>query len=299
MSDFIFKKETMLKSAFYTRIKEILIGAGWQNISSRPSTDLDVFYSEGEDGNRGLYFNMKEFAGNVNVTLSNSTQGYLYFRLIKGYTPSQTIGSAGTFERSTGEPWKAIMIGATVAQTPITVYYHCNRNRLIAFVEPPSSLFNNSNPAIYFSIGVPDRTFGIKAPKQDLILSGSFFGENAANNVYVTDQADNPRTYSYTMSTFDAFSSLPAEGKSLLINKTLFFGETAYGNTTEGVRGILDGVYVVKEPNSYNTSFWLSQFKHGDEFIDEEGKRYKIFLSTSNAAYYSSLSSKYFAFRIG
>ena len=297
MSDFIFTKEVMLKSAFYTRIKEILIAAGWQSISSRPSSDLDVFYSEGEDGNRGLYFNMKEYGSTVSSTLSNSNQGYLFFRLIKGYTPSQTVGQAGTFDRN--ESWRGINIGSMVAQTPLTVYYHCNRNRLIVVVDPPSSLFTNSNPAICFLIGVPDRTFGIKAPKQDLVLAGTFFDGSTSGNIYVTDQADNPRNSSYAVPTHDAFSSFPSEGRSMVINKTFFFGEIAYGNTTEGIRGILDGIYLVKEPISHAGSFWLAQFKHGDEFIDDEGKRYKIFLSTSNVGYYSSFSSKYFAIRIG
>ena len=298
MSDFIFKREVIRKGSFYARIKEILIEAGWQNISSRPATDFDVFYSEGEDGNRGLYFNMKEYGNNATSAFSNSTTGTIYFRLIKGYTPSQTVGSAGTFDRT--DSWKGANVFNTTYQVEqqMIFHYHCNKNRLIVFSEVPAS-HPSTNYSSYFSIGVPDRTFGTKSPKHDLILSTSYY-DSSLSGVYVTDQVDAPRNASYSMTTLDTISQLPSsDGRSISINGTLFFSEIAYGNNSEGIRGILDGVYALKETNnaSVNNYFWLATFKQGDEFIDEDGKRYRILTGYNGS--YNSLPTRYFAFRVG
>ena len=297
MSDFVFKKETIAKSNFYTRIKEILVEAGWQSIASRPTTEFDVFYSEGEEGNRGLYFQMKEYDYNsTSNPFSASVNGVISFRLVKGYTPSATVGSAGTFERT--DTWRGANLTSNMHQnSPITFYHHCNLNRLIVFVENSPSVYNGVNSS-YFTIGVPDTTFGKRLPKHDLIFATSQFsqtGSNGSPSVFVTDQVDNPKASSYKLDALDSFASTDA--KSLSISNKLFFSEVAYGGSSEGVRGILDGVYLLKDNTNNATYFWLSVIKQGDEFIDGDGKRYRI-LSVYNAVNYSSFSTKFIAFRV-
>lgn len=294
--DFVFTRETIKKKDFYERLKQILLDSGWQNISSRPSVDLEVFYSEGEEGNRGLYFQMKDYDTNTNVRFSNSTHGSLYIKPTKGYTPSATVGAAGTFERN--DSWRIVRLtGNLQIESELTFYYHCNKDRLILYMYFPAS-FPASPYSSFFTIGVPTRVSGKKLPKHDLLLACSDFQANISTSAYIVDQVDMPRTTTYAIRTYDAFDTYETQARGISLNGTVFFSEVSYGSVEEGVRGVMDGVYTLKDGYSswYSDNFWLNNLKSGDQFIND-GKKYMI-VRTNPYIQYSSFKTPYLAFRI-
>lgn len=294
--DFVFKRETVKKKDFYSRLKQILLDSGWQNISSRPSSDFDIFYSEGEEGNMGLYFQMKDFDTNANAGFANSTRGELYIKTLKGYTPSTTVGGAGTFERN--DAWRTVRVTTNLhLESDLTFYYHCNKNRLILYMYFPASYPSNASSS-FFTVGMQARVFGKKLPKHELLLACTDFSTNANYSAYIVDQVDMPKNTSYPIRIYDAFDTYETQARGITLNGTLLFSEVSYGSTDEGVRGILDGVYTLKDIYSawWSSNFWLDNLKSGDQFIND-GKKYMIIRVASNVQY-SSFKTPYLAFRI-
>lgn len=294
--DFVLTREIIKKKDFYERLKQILLDSGWQNISSRPSTDFDVFYSEGEEGTKGLYFQMKEYDTNTTTKFSNSTRGEIYIKPTKGYAPSATIGGAGTFERN--DAFRIVKLTGTLQiESELTFYYHCNKDRLILYMYFPTS-YPSSPHSSFFTVGVPTRVLGRKLPKHDLLLASSDFQSNISNSLFVVDQVDMPRTATYPIRTYDAFDTYEPNTKGITLKGVLLFSEVSYGSTDEGTRGILDGVYTLKEPSIAwdSNNFWLDNFKTGDQFIND-GKKYLI-VKTNEYIQYSSFKTPFLAFRI-
>lgn len=65
--------------------------------------------------------------------------------------------------------------------------------------------------------------------------------------------------------------------------------ETSYGSTSEGVRGIIDGVY---------SFYGVDNLLHGDILIDEKQNSYRVFYTDSLGAFGSSFPSKFIALRV-
>ncbi len=288
MSDFIFTQETIQKKNLYAKIKEILINSGWQNISSRPSTDFDVFYSPGEDGKKELYFQMKEF-DTANQNLSTTNYRNLMFRLIKSYTPSSNTGQAGVFERNPS--WANVYISTNNNVSPeaeLWIRYHCNLNRLIMIIQFPPSISYLSEDT-FFMIGCSDRVLGRVYPNKECMIASSYNTFNSYNySVQITSQPDGTDNAPYLLATFHNAST--AGQKTLTNDNKILFSEIAYGSANEGIRGFIDGIYSLRDSSSVPT------LMRNDEFVDEEGKRYRIFDAPFTR--YSSTNSPFYAYRV-
>lgn len=95
MSSIIFKNERVKKSEWYAWFLNKWIEAGWTNISSNPSTDGDVMYSEGINGNKSLYIG---FEGDIKKYPNSPSSQSMDIRHGRTYTPNNIYGISGKWE---------------------------------------------------------------------------------------------------------------------------------------------------------------------------------------------------------
>lgn len=272
MSSFVFTSEKVLKKDWYTRVKQILIDNGWINVSSKPSVDFDIFYSDSMTGDKKMYFQMKEYDDTTSTSaLSNSVARVLEVRLIKSYTPG-TAGSAGTIPRNTTQaPYINNLIAGNnfPLLAEFTIHYHCNKNRLVLINEFPPSMDGEDGSCIF--IGMSDDTFG-----KEVDYTAPIFMSNCAYTygLQATDKVDQyGDSYSLTR-----YASVAPTGVSL--NGIVFAHQIAYGTSTEGGRGYLDGVYIIKDGTG---------LLRGDKLIDENGYEYRIVIMNPPPTNYASV----------
>ena len=271
MRKVIFKKVTLKKKNFYTWLKEILTEAGWENISSKPSTDFDVFYSKGESGKDELYFQMKEYPGNTtNESLSASNERFLEIKLLKGYIPGEP-GISGKWNRP-NESFRRILIANTLINTEsdMFVYYNVNKNRVVIMLEYPIGLTAESS---LFMIGKSDKQVS-KVYADGAMMY--FATTSVSGTMVVVDEADSTLTASNAVNTYENLTP-----KFRNTNRKVFFSELVAGSAREGFRGSIDGVYV----GSVQSGISGPALK-GDLLVDKEGNTYRIFYLDTRLSYY-------------
>lgn len=250
----IFKKEVVAKKNWYTRIKEIMIEAGWENISSRPSTDFDVLYSKGESGKTDMFIQLKEFDYTSTLSISSSTERTLYFRLPFSYTPGPP-GQSGTFKRSTGqESWRPILVAFDLLdkETFFTIYFHCNKNRLILLNDFSRGLTKGTIQMI----GISDRSLAEVEYSGPIVAATQLY--DIPSGVCASSRPGFIRSSSYSLK---VMMDIPPS----FINLG-FMSEIAYGDANEGIRGYIDGVYAL-HPDTRVIS--------GD-FVEYNGDLYRV-----------------------
>ncbi|MDM5298054.1 hypothetical protein QUF51_07775 [Bacillus pumilus] len=284
MMSIVFKKETIKKKNLYNRIIDLLIDAGWTNVSSNTTTDFDVMYSNGESGKDSIYFNIRPFASAVTLpspstNFSTSNSAYFSLRLCKSYSPSDSPMTSGVFMRT--ESWNIVYITTAATLNPesdLTLYYSVNRDRIVFSVSPPSILRSNSS-ICYFGKPI---IHGISAKNVSCVYATSA-NTLSTGKLLIDDQVHFPQSTSYLLSTSMSDNLSNSYG-------TMFISPIAFGDNLEGVRGYLDGLYAVKAESN-----WLD----GDTYIDTiTGKKFLIcstFYSTSRT---SSFPSNNIAFEV-
>ncbi|MGX9721730.1 hypothetical protein [Bacillus pumilus] len=282
MSDTIFNKITVLKKDLYSKLKQIMLESGWQNISSRPSTDFDVMFSNGEDGKKEIYFQMRDVATNAansSTTFSNSNSRYFSMRLSGKYMPGSS-GVSGTFEKS-NDTWKLVLItyqSDISPNQPIELYYSCNKDRLIFLTDYALSL---ALPATLNYIGVPI-TFADEHEWSSCVFASSSIG--SGRRLYVTDiKNDYSVTTPITCLTYLGLSSKNKIGDNILMSNVI------YGSASEGLKGTIPEVF----------SFGSTDGLINGDLIKDEEKVYRVFETTpGTSTVYSSFVSKFIAIRI-
>lgn len=287
MSEFIFTPATMKKRDFYTWLKNTMIQAGWENISSRPATDNDVMYSKGESGEENLYIRMKEYySTSSNATLSNAVDVYLSVYPIRSYIPGNS-GSAGVgnppFTTSSFH-WGRIARSNTHLDTEMTVYYHCNKDRIVFVVEWSSYTELDAN---FFLLGKPTKVFA-KKPMTSLSAALCGYGYSTLNSV--SDVADiNPSNSAFSVTL--TYLNTPL---SINLSGNFIASEIGVVQKDDGLHSTLDGIYAVGGDNKIQYPKAMT----GHELIDEDGRVYRLSSMTSAHGNYNSVPFPFIAFRI-
>ncbi|MER3123495.1 hypothetical protein ABQG71_20240 [Bacillus altitudinis] len=250
-----------------------MLESGWQNISSRPSTDYDVMFSNGEDGKKEIYFQIRDVATNAansSTTFSNSNSRYFSMRLSGKYMPGSS-GVSGTFEKS-NDTWKLVLItyqSVIYPNQPIELYYSCNKDRLIFLADYAISL---AIPSTLNYFGVPI-TFANEHEWSACVFASSSIG--SGRRLYVTDiKNDYSVTAPITCLTYLALSSKNRIDENILMCNVI------YGSTSEGLKGTIPEVFSFASTNG---------LVNGD-LIKDADKVYKIFETTlGTSTVYSSL----------
>jgi len=242
----MFTQGTCLKKELYGKIKELMIGAGWENISSDPTNDFDVMYSTGEAGDKKLVVQMRATAINGLNSIEDTNFATASLRLIGSYTPG-TAGKAGTVDR-TSETWRALAIApiATTAtvdkETQVIYRYDVNKNRIIFNIEYPLAL-NLSTTTFY--IGIPDDTYCSEPNSRGLLFVTSTSAPGALS-VLVTDSAGEVAPVT-TATSRSVLCQLSPKNPNSAGSYTL--SEIFYGDSSEGIRGKLSGIYALPTQN--------------------------------------------------
>lgn len=246
----VFVKGTCLKSDLYDTIKNAMIAAGWQNVSSNAGTDYDVLTSTGETGDKQLVFQMRPLpvaGGTASVITGNNHAASI--RLVGGYTPG-TGGVAGTFDRTTAaEPWRALYFAAAATSVTIdkgtTVSYvmFVNKNRVVVNISYPPAI---NVPPCTIWIGMPDDTYCSEPRSRGLLLACSANSSGALSTIQATDNAGELAS---------SASSVPRNFYTRLAPKNpnsagkYTISEIFYGDDGEGVRGKLTDVFALPSQN--------------------------------------------------
>ncbi|MEK4049965.1 hypothetical protein [Bacillus sp. FSL K6-2839] len=282
MSDTIFNKITVLKKDLYSKLKQIMLESGWQNISSRPSTDYDVMFSNGEDGKKEIYFQMRDIASTIagsSATFSNSNSRFFSMRLSGKYLPGSS-GVFGTFAKN-NDTWKAVAItyqSEILPNQPIELYYSCNNDRIIFLTDYTPSL---GLPSTLNYIGVPV-TFADEHEWSACVFASSSIG--SGRRLYVTDIKND---YSVT-APISCLTYLGLGGKNQ-IGETILMSNIIYGSTSEGLKGTMPEVF----------SFGSTDRLVNGDLIKDQDKVYKVFETTpGTSTIYSSFVSKFIAIRV-
>lgn len=247
MSDYIFVSEKCLKKDIYSFLVDKLIEAGWENVSSNPNTDFDVFYSTGMDGDKNLYFQMRPTNSNNTNSIIDTDYCLMSLRLISNYTPNEQ-GKSGTFERDR-ESWRDVYLAPVSNstrinyETEVTIYYHVNKNRLIFSIVYP--IATGINPVTHY-IGIPDEIYVLEPDSKGLLYVSSTSNPAGNNGVLITDNI-----YSVTGSTSAVTRSVyfNLAPKNPNADGYYFLSEALYGNSSEGIRGKLTGLYFLPNEN--------------------------------------------------
>ncbi|AEO93631.1 virion structural protein [Bacillus phage G] len=289
MNDFIFTPVKLLKKDFYTWLKQTLIDNGWQNISSRPATENDIFYSKGESNNENIFFRMKEYYGaQTTTTISASIDIYLPVAPLRSYTPGIN-GAAGVMVPNVAAANfynNRIAAGGISINTEMTIYYHCNKDRIVFIVEWPSYSELHSTFHLF------GKTFRPIAKKpmttQTVVLSGYSYGTVGP---YIASIADiNMSTTAIQKGDFNYFSNLKPKNPS----GKYFMSELCITNDTDGFHSMVDGIYAINNDTTAEYNIVLK----GDELVDNQGRVYRITSIVRSHTNYPAVPFPLIAFRI-
>ncbi|HMM22694.1 MAG TPA: hypothetical protein PKA10_18400 [Selenomonadales bacterium] len=240
-TDYIFQSASVQKGGLYQFMIDKMKAAGWQDISSNPTTDFVVLRSTGVNEDKNLVIQLRPLpaAGTVanNVTTSNFSQ--MSYRLVDSYTPGAS-GAAGTFGRSSLAWTDLYLIPAAVntqlaMDTVCNVKWYADAGKFIMAIEyPPATGYG---PMLIY-IGQPDSSYVAESNSAGLLV-GVTANAPAATSVQIDNTSDGSGsvTAPYVMATQ---SLLPTQNPNNA-NKYVV-SDIYYGNSTEGVRGKLDGV---------------------------------------------------------
>lgn len=284
MADSIFLAGSCAKSALYSTIKNAMINAGWQNISSLASTDYDVMYSAGNDGTRGLCIQMRP----QNTTGANSVETTDYsqmsIRLIDSYTPGAP-GVAGTFGRPSAT-WLGFSLvneannAYAIPQTSTMDYrMFVDKNKIVMIIWPPAAY--SLNPIAFF-LGLPDTTFASEPLSRGVIYAHSFSAP-VAGSLYVSNTPGGSASIN-APEQITVISQLAPKNPNAA--GAYCISEMYYGNATEGTRGKIDGLYALPNQNIVS----------GD-ILTIGSAKYQVVITYISIAF-SSFSSSAIAFRI-
>lgn len=241
MADYILQEAKCTKAELFSKFIGLLIGAGWKDVSSNPTTDFVVLNSTGESNDKDLFIQFRPTNVSNSQPIETTLYGVMSYRLINEYTPNENMGTAGTFGRTTAEAWKPLYIAqSTTANLPLdlelTYRYHVNKNRIIFLIETPESM--NLLPVLWY-IGLPMNTF-TSEPKSRGVVAMSSYYSGYSNSVHISDAvAEMPSLTTSTSKT--NYCALPPKSPNSAGIHTP--SELLYGDTSEGLRGKIDGIY--------------------------------------------------------
>lgn len=165
-------------------------------------------------------------------------------RLIETYTPGSN-GAAGTVGRPS-EPWKYFMAapssGTLSKDTTMTYRLNVNKNRLIIVIESPSATGIGS---VLNYIGIPDEVYADEPDSRGLIFATTSRAD-AVSNLIVSNSPVNiaPATSATVRPIIVNLSPKNPNSQGLYM-----LSEFYYGNTSEGTRGKLTGIYGLPNDN--------------------------------------------------
>ncbi len=283
---FEYKKVTLPKSQVYTKMKEILVDAGWYEISSKPATEGFIFYSKGESGDKDIYFQIRDFYQNGTANIfSSTTSTYLEFRILLDYVPNTTSGLLGTLTPAIST-YNNVLVRTSTKETSIPIsakyelYYLVNKDRVIFVIRTPFI-----NESCFVMIGRPSPHYSLQTEKIGNVIVASMSHTSHLDPAVYLGEVNTTKSTAARLTVWN--NTIPRS----FMKRSIYMSEVAYGTNTEGLKGYLDGIYTLNND--------ADKYKHvndGDIIVDEYGNEFTIFSTAGSATSFEyTLSSPFFA----
>lgn len=251
MSSIIFKNERVKKSEWYAWFLSKWVEAGWTDISSNPSTDDAVMYSEGEKGNKTLYLG---FGGTIKNVTTIDTQT-LNIRICRTYTPNVLYGVAGKFELP--NTLSCLLVGdlnLDHVNHELNMWYYVNKSWGMFITE--GHLVKGGNPSCIF-VGQPDIELG-PSDKTNIIVAASKIGNGTGifsehdRAYYSGNPYSNPTSYLNNIVRYVGWESygIASANNNTTRQNTQFASTVVYGTNEIGYKFQLDDSILVTHSNN-------------------------------------------------
>jgi hypothetical protein len=262
-TDYIFTPGTCLKKDFYGVLTNALIGAGWINVTSNYDTDGDVFVSNGNTGDKSLIINLSKNQSSPTTDVTTTIFSTMTCRFPTSYTPG-AAGIAGTFVRpGTSLHLSLAPIHQSRGMILDTVCYYklyVDKNKVMFSIEYPPAASDTTGVnwighPIFNFVGLPDTLYTSEPGNRGMVLCSTFANTTAGTQgggVNALIVANNPTgigdsTDVYSMPLI--YTKIPTNPNN---SGVYSLTELEYGSSVEGLRGKLDGVYMLPTSNVRN-----------------------------------------------
>ncbi len=289
MSSIIFKNEKVKKSEWYAWFLNKWIEAGWTNISSNPSTDGAVMYSEGINGNKSLYIG---FSGDIQTAINTPSTQSMDIRHGRVYTPNQVYGVAGKwdFAAANTSMTRILLCGDLTPDNinhELSMWYYVTKNWGMFITD--AHLVKGGNPSCFFvgspeiELGPTDKTAMIIGASKAVYASGA--STTIANDTvcYTGDPFSNP-TYIINLYRSVGWKDYTIASSNLnsARQNTQFCSTIVYGSDSIGYKYQLDDSIMVTPYG--NIALTMN--------YNINGQTYKFFnMATSRANYTNSFTT--------
>jgi len=265
-TDYIFQSGSCAKKDLYQLILDKLIEAGWTDVASNPTTEYNILTSTGVNDDKELVIQLRPIpaAGTVANNVTTSNYSAMSYRLQTSYTPGKP-GVSGVLGRPTST-WIDLMLAPTIvsdtlaADTIVTYKVYADKNRIILGMEYPSGLWYNP---VLFYLGQPDTVWMSESKSAGCVCATSALA-TTAGSLNICDSPDDIASVNY-ISHMSTKALLPLKNPNN--GKKHIASDIIYENSTQGMRGKLDGILCVLNSNVLT----------GDNYV-ENGKTYYAFV---------------------
>jgi hypothetical protein len=300
-TDYIFTPGTCLKKDFYSVLTNALIGAGWTNVTSNHDTDGDVFVSTGNTGDKSLIINLTKNQATPSTDVTTTIYATMTCRFPSSYTPGEP-GIAGTFVRPGLSMHLSLAhIHQTRGMSLDTVCYYklyVDKNKVIFSIEYPPAASDTTGinwigHPIFNFVGLPDTLYTSETGNRGMVLCSTFVNSTNGTRGGVTNSllvANNPASIgdsedAYAMPLI--YTNIPTNPNNSGIYSLT---ELEYGSSVEGLRGKLDGVYMLPNAN----------VRTGMQFNVESGEDTHTYyvINANGALYGAGIPTRVVAIRI-
>jgi hypothetical protein len=300
-TDYIFTPGTCLKKDFYGVLCAALIGAGWTNVTSNSTTDGDVFVSTGNTGDKSLIINLNKNQASPSTDVTTTIFSTMTCRFPISYTPG-AAGVAGTFVRpGTLIHLSLAPIHHSRGMSLDTLCYYklyVDKNKVMFSIEYPPAASDTTGvnwvgAPIFNFVGLPDTLYTSEPGNRGMVMCSTFANTSAGTQggaVNALLVANNPSNIGNSADVYAmplVYTNIPTNPNN---SGVYALTELEYGSTVEGVRGKLDGVYMLPSAN----------VRTGMQFNVESGEGTHTYyvINANGAGYSAGIPSKVVAIRI-
>lgn len=257
---YIFTPGRCTKGAMYDTIINLLLSAGWQNISSNIA-DGDVLKSTGITGDKSYYLqffpyyaeglgisaaNYNNPAYNIRTTTSYNDMGV---RLCMKYTPG-TAGAAGTILRPSQTVITVPVVNCPPIVDPSCMLDYCyvvDKNKLIIEIKAPNTL---SQQSLLLYFGAPDTLYVKGQDSRNVLVAATSHGVGAHGVLWTSDYPDSSLGSKGSHYQCDILAMYVPKQPN--VNGNFFLAEPYYSSAEVGMIGKLDGVYILPTNTQVN-----------------------------------------------
>ena len=290
----LFKTGKCRKFEFFDILISEIKEAGWKDISSNPDGDFIVMNSKGEQGDKNLILQIRDWnITNASTSSVRTTDSSSFgVRMPLGYVPDEGHRVSGVFQRP-NTTWNFAYVYPVSTNANSASMYDKNVRIDYAIAADKDNIIYVITPAIattYGSIvtfmGLPDERHTLEENSDGCIFASTFGNGYAANTVSVANNCSEMNVQAADISNRAMKATLAVHNPNAAGLYAL--ADIGYESTSEGLRGKLNSILFLPNINILNN----------DVVMDGEHK-YKIAICQAVTAFaFNSFPTQAIVYRI-